>query len=459
MSGVAVAEQTRIGPQPGKQESFCYTPADIAIYGGKAYSAKTFGLLLQPLLHSDQPNFRAVLFARTYGEIMGPSGMWEQAGKIYPYAGARAIPSRYEYVFPSGAKVCFRHMEHDNDRFHYKTQRIPFIGFDQAEMFGWAPVWFLCGRAGDPSGENHSYVRMTCNPDPNSWLREFLSWWIDEDTGFAIEERGGVIRWFVMDGNSPTWASTRAELAQWYDPEEQPPMSVTFIPASMEDNPLGIKADPGYVRWLKNLPLVERERMLKGNWNIRETAGNIFRREWLPVVPAAPAGGRFMRGWDLGASKKSETTGTGKIQEVEVGGLRRYYIHEAVRFQATAGEAEMAIKARASQDGVFCELAIPNDPGQAGNHQVEYLAGQLAGCVVHFRSESGDKVARARPLSSQAQAGNVYLVDGPWVKPFLDRAENFGYDERGKAMSVHEIDALTQAFMELTQPVLVGGAW
>ena len=44
----------------------------------------------------------------------------------------------------------------------------------------------------------------------------------------------------------------------------------------------------------------------------------------------------------------------------------------------------------------------------------------LAGHSVHFSPESGDKVARADPLSSQISAGNVMMVHGPWNKAFTD---------------------------------------
>ena len=38
------------------------------------------------------------------------------------------------------------------------------------------------------------YVRASCNPDADSWVASFLSWWIDQDTGYAIPERSGKIQ-------------------------------------------------------------------------------------------------------------------------------------------------------------------------------------------------------------------------------------------------------------------------
>src|SRR3712207_9494694 len=55
---------------------------------------------------------------------------------------------------------------------------------------------------------------ITCNPDPESWVRKFIDWWVDED-GYIIPERDGVIRYCFMDGDTPDqifWGDTREEV-------------------------------------------------------------------------------------------------------------------------------------------------------------------------------------------------------------------------------------------------------
>jgi len=71
-----------IGPQPGPQELFLSTPADICIYGGAAGGGKSFGLLLEALRHIDNPQYGAVIFRRTYPEIMNKGGLWDESGMI-----------------------------------------------------------------------------------------------------------------------------------------------------------------------------------------------------------------------------------------------------------------------------------------------------------------------------------------------------------------------------------------
>ena len=41
----------------------------------------------------------------------------------------------------------------------------------------------------------------------------------------------------------------------------------------------------------------------------------------------------------------------------------------------------------------------------------------------------GDKVARANPAAARAEAGRFVLVDGPWVKEFLDEITVFPFGE------------------------------
>ena len=69
-------------------------------------------------------------------------------------------------------------------------------------------------------------------------------------------------------------------------PEELPPdldppqpISVTFIPATVFDNPALLQVNPEYLAYLLSLPLLERERLLGGNWKIRPAAGLFFKRE------------------------------------------------------------------------------------------------------------------------------------------------------------------------------------
>ena len=64
----------------------------------------------------------------------------------------------------------------------------------------------------------HNRIWGTCNPDPDSWVRKFIDWWIGPD-GFPIPERDCKLRYCFMDGDSPDtiyWGDTPEEVyEQW----------------------------------------------------------------------------------------------------------------------------------------------------------------------------------------------------------------------------------------------------
>src|SRR6201997_5212764 len=80
----------------------------------------------------------------------------------------------------------------------------------------------------------------------------------------------------------------------------------TTARAKVFDNPALLRVNPEYLAWLLSLPLLERERLLSGNWKIRPAAGLYFKREWCAVVDEVPAELDVVRYWDLAATEKTE---------------------------------------------------------------------------------------------------------------------------------------------------------
>jgi hypothetical protein len=52
------------------------------------------------------------------------------------------------------------------------------------------------------------YIRATCNPDADSWVADFLAWWIDPETGLRIPERAGMLRYYIRVADKIIWADT-----------------------------------------------------------------------------------------------------------------------------------------------------------------------------------------------------------------------------------------------------------
>lgn len=168
--------------------------------------------------------------------------------------------------------------------------------------------------------------------------------------------------------------------------------------------------------------------------------GALFKREDFNVVASLPQGCRMVRGWDLAATDDPSAAWTaGALLAQDDSG--RLYLADMVRIQGTAAQVEALLKSTAAMDGVAVRGSIPQDPGQAGKMQAQYLVRQLAGFDYRASPESGDKFTRAMPFAAQVEAGNVFLVRGEWNRAFLDEAATF---PNGKWKD--QIDAVTRAF-------------
>lgn len=432
-----------IRPQSGPQEDFLASSADIAIAGGAAGVGKTWGLLLELVRNIENKDFGAVIFRRQSTQIGNEGGLWDESTKLYPLLRAVPKPSAFEWLFPSGAKCKFSHMEYEKDRTAWDGSQIPFIGFDQLEHFLAGQFWYMLSRNRSMCGVR-PYIRATCNPVPEDdpvggWLNTLIAWWIDQETGYPIWERSGVLRWFVRIGDVIEWGDSADELRQrfaGYPPEDIQPKSLTFIPGKLEHNPALLKANPEYRASLLALPLVERERLLGGNWKIRPAAGKVFNRGWFEIVDVAPAQVRRCRGWDKAGTEGAGDWSAG-VRVAQSKGV--YYIEDVIKGQWSALQRNAVMKQKAEADGLETQIDIEQEPGSSGKESAERSIRELAGYRVSARPSTGDKVTRAGGLSAQAEAGNVKLVRGAWNEDYLNELHNFpdgAHDDQVDASSL-----------------------
>jgi hypothetical protein len=252
-----------IRAQPGPQQDFLTCDADVVVFGGAAGGSKTFSLLLDAARYVLVPGFSAVLFRRTYPEIVAPGGMWPESMGIYPHMRGKPNSTELTWKFPSGAVIKFAHLQYTWDVQKWLGSQITMIGFDQVEVFDEAQFWYMFSRNRSICGVR-PYMRATANPEPG-WLADLLDWWIGPD-GYPIQERSGKKRWFIRVGNDLVWANNRRQLLEAHPGSL--PKSFTFIPAKLTDNPILMQADPGYLANLEALPLIDRKRLKDGNWHI-----------------------------------------------------------------------------------------------------------------------------------------------------------------------------------------------
>jgi predicted phage terminase large subunit-like protein len=420
--------ERKIAPQSGPQRQFAETRADIAIYGGAAGGGKSFGLILEPLRSIRNKDFGAVIFRKHSTEVRNEGGLWTESSRLYPLLGARPRQDILEWTFPSGARVRFAHLEHEKSVYSWQGGQIPLICFDELTHFSENQFFYMLSRNRSTIGIP-AYIRATCNPDPDSWVRRFVDWWIGED-GFPIPERSGKLRWFVRIGDAIEWADSREDIIARYGvSDEIQPLSVTFIGAKLSDNPILIQKDKKYLANLLAMNRVDRARLKDGNWNIRECAGAMFSREWFPIVEAIPGGFvRCVRFWDRAATPPH----SGNRDPDWTRGLKLYkypdgsfVVGDLRSARESPGKIEQLILNTASHDGRGVRVVSQQDPGSAGVSEAEHFIKMLAGYDVRTFVTSKDKVTRSKPVSAQCEAGNIKIMRAPWNEAFFQELENF----------------------------------
>lgn len=183
----------------------------------------------------------------------------------------------------------------------------------------------------------------------------------------------------------------------------------------------------------------------------KDLEGGLMQRTWFKVVDDYPRnpGQPWCRYWDLAASEKSAKSADpdwtcGALVTV-VGGV--WYVVGMRRFRATEATVREAIVQCAKTDPYGTRVRIEQEPGAGSKNLIAaYQRDVLVGVDARPVPATKDKVERARAcgLVAAAEAGNVRLVNGPWVEAFLAEAETLPNGDHDDT-----VDAVTGAMQEL----------
>src|SRR6185312_8919067 len=129
----------------------------------------------------------------------------------------------------------------------------------------------------------------------------------------------------------------------------------------------------------------------------------------------------------LAATPKTETNDPDWTAGTKIGRAAdgRYFVLDHRRDRQSPAVVERMLVNTASEDGRETEISLPQDPGQAGKSQVAALIRALEGYTARASPETGDKVTRFGAFSAQAEAGNVYVLRGPWNEDWFTALEAF----------------------------------
>lgn len=277
-------------PLAGPQTMASLSPADIVGFGGAAGGGKTdlaCGLALTQ--HRRSIIFRSVgtelLAIRSrLGEIGGARGSMSLRDYVYSYRGKDGVLRTVELgSFPG-----------PEDHLKYQGRPHDLLVFDEASNMRERQVRFLFGWLRTTTPGQRKRALLTFNPPTTPegrWIMAFFGPWLD-----AKHPRPAVpgeLRYFATIGGadvevpSPRPFVLAGEGVRVYDfdpanyaPDEIiTPMSRTFIPSRVADNPFLVET--GYIRVLQGLPEPLRSLMLKGDF-LAATVDSVFQ-----VIPTA----------------------------------------------------------------------------------------------------------------------------------------------------------------------------
>jgi predicted phage terminase large subunit-like protein len=452
-----------IGPKSPKQYDFMHSDAKITVFGGAAGAGKSHLGVMDFLLHTADPNFRGCMVRRTTPQLTGPGGLLEKALALFQLVDPKVKwrDKQDHFAFSSGAKVFLRHFQDLKAKDNFQGWEVTKFLVDEGQQFEEAMVVYLMSRMRNPKCAVSPHMKITCNPDYDSFLRHWLEWWLDPNTGIPIPERDGMTRWFVRQNDKMCWASSKLECIEQYgkahlaiDHESQvKPISFTFISANVYDNPILCKADPDYVGWLEGLGRVEKARLLHGSWLAREEGSGYFKEEWVEKIPMPPLNApQKVRAWDISGTMPSDTNPepdwtAGVLMSKERNGM--YTIEHVVRDRRRHGGVFDLILETAIQDGQDVQIIIPQDPGAAGKAYAAQLIRDLAdyGFYARMKATNKSKVTRFAPFAAVAEAGGVQMCVGEWNADYISELVRF---DGSRNIKDDMVDATSDAFNALS---------
>jgi predicted phage terminase large subunit-like protein len=314
----------------------------------------------------------------------------------------------------------------ESNKYDFQGSQVSLICWDEVTQFSESMFWYLLSRCRSMSGIS-GYMRATCNPDPDSWVRRLLSCWID-DKAFPIRERSGVLRWFIRIDDEMIWGDSKTEPEQRFGPDCSP-RSLTFVPALVHDNALLLQKDPNYLANLRALGRFDKATLLLGNWDTRPESGMFFKRADFEIVDKAPTDViDRVRFWDRAATVPTPSNpdpdwSVGLLLSKDASGI--YYVEDVERLRESGYAVAQRMLRCANRDGIATRICFLQDPASAGKFEAEETAKFLDGWCISYHTATGDKQTRVRPISAQAEAGNVKIVRGDWNEAFLRELESF----------------------------------
>lgn len=423
-----------VRPQSPFQEKYLKSNAKILVVGGAAGSSKSYVGLMRHLRWAHDPKYNGYCIRQHSNDLMKAGGLFQEAVGLYSqvYPDIKVKIKDQMIVFPSGASVSFSHYENDAAGRKYQGLQLSNVFYDEATHADEQHIWWLFSRL-RTSADMDPSIWLSCNPDPDSYLFEWVKWWLYPEGhpqyGIADPEKNGVTRYVLRINGEMCWGDTPEELIERYgkpelsmnDPEQVKPIAFCVLLGTLIDNPTLMKKDPQYKAKLEAMPEVEMRRLLLGDWTARESGSTYFQREWcMPESAEEPPASeilRTVRAYDFAGTLKTSAnpspdyTACARVSKLKNGD---YFVHDVQRTRILFGDWEKFVLENAQRDGFNTEILIPLDPGASAKVATSLLTRAIGekGYRVRTLKTTQSKLDRFRPFSSLAMNGHIKFLSG-----------------------------------------------
>ena len=273
-------------PLPGPQTWAYECEADILYYGGSAGGGKSdllLGLAInahrQSIIYRRQTTQLVALESRLLDEIMHSRKGWNGQKDIL--------------TLPGGRKIEFGSCNNAGDEGKYQGRPHDGVFYDEITHFLESQFRFLTGWLRTTVEGQRTRVVCAGNPptDPEGrWVIKYWAPWLDPK--HPNPARPGELRWYTtVDGKDVEQPNGDPITV---DGELVQPISRTFIPSSINDNPFLSRT--GYKANLQSLPEPLRSQMLLGDFRagIEDNAFQLIPTSWVDAAMErwTPDGGK-----------------------------------------------------------------------------------------------------------------------------------------------------------------------
>lgn len=289
------------------QELFLSSQVDEVGGFGKKGWGKSWAILHECLQDIDQPDFSAIIFRRTSTDF---EDLFNKA--VVHFQGFNPVVNytKHTFVFPSGARVKFAHLQHYKDVFNYNGQEYQLIIFDELPQFPIAVYLILlsCLRGTNP--KVFKRIRSTGNPLGEGML-QVKARFFDQLRPTTVTDDGRIIKgdigWFKSDASRDVRASKEIERdlfqlcreSNWREIKSRDPVLKEFLSrewyfGERRHNVTLMQGDPDYEARLEQLPEREKRAFKLGLFEIHNQDDQLILGEW----------------WEAAVNGKNKAVGT-----------------------------------------------------------------------------------------------------------------------------------------------------